>query len=113
MPSFGKLEITVMFQDDHFSAQADYYAQYRPRYPAELFAYLAGIAPGHELAWDAGTGNGQAALGLAAHFAWFVGPCTCASDIFEKVAQIESRDHAWIKAQDIPPGEGTAGTRLG
>jgi SAM-dependent methyltransferase len=30
------------------------------------------MAPGHELAWDAGTGNGQAALGLAAHFSQVV-----------------------------------------
>lgn len=57
-----------MYQDDHFYTQADYYARYRPKYPAGLFAYLATIAPGHELAWDAGTGNGQAAFGLAAHF---------------------------------------------
>ncbi|MBI2381189.1 MAG: class I SAM-dependent methyltransferase [Gammaproteobacteria bacterium] len=54
---------------DHFSAQAGDYARYRPHYPAELFAWLAAQAPGRELAWDCATGNGQAALGLAAHFA--------------------------------------------
>ncbi|HZD58765.1 MAG TPA: class I SAM-dependent methyltransferase [Anaerolineales bacterium] len=61
-----------MCQDDHFSMQADYYVRYRPRYPADLFIYLASLAPGHELAWDAGTGNGQAALGLAVHFSQVV-----------------------------------------
>lgn len=58
----------VTFQD-HFSAQAADYVRARPRYPAALFAELARLAPGHDLAWDAGTGNGQAAAGLAEHFA--------------------------------------------
>lgn len=34
----------------------------------ELFDYLAGLVTEHRLAWDVGTGNGQAALGLAKHF---------------------------------------------
>lgn len=54
--------------EDHFSKQAREYAQYRPHYPRELFDYLASIAPGHQLAWDCGTGNGQAALELVKHF---------------------------------------------
>ena len=53
---------------DHFSSHAGAYARHRPRYPVELFAYLAAIAPGRRLAWDCATGNGQAALGLAEHF---------------------------------------------
>lgn len=53
---------------DHFSSVADSYARFRPRYPAALFTYLAGLAPGRGLAWDCATGNGQAAAGLAAHF---------------------------------------------
>jgi SAM-dependent methyltransferase len=57
----------VSFQD-HFSTQAATYAKARPTYPAALFAELAGLAPGLSLAWDAGTGNGQAAVALAAHF---------------------------------------------
>jgi ubiquinone/menaquinone biosynthesis C-methylase UbiE len=53
---------------NHFSQLADLYSRYRPQYPAALYAYLASLAPGHELAWDCGTGNGQAARGLAEHF---------------------------------------------
>ncbi|TAM46547.1 MAG: class I SAM-dependent methyltransferase [Gammaproteobacteria bacterium] len=53
---------------DHFSRQADDYAKYRPVYPDTLFHYLAAQAPSRGLAWDAGTGSGQAALALAAHF---------------------------------------------
>jgi SAM-dependent methyltransferase len=54
---------------DHFSGHAQAYAQFRPRYPAVLFHYLAMRAPGTQLAWDCGTGNGQAATGLAERFA--------------------------------------------
>lgn len=53
---------------DHFSAIAAQYARFRPHYPAELFEWLAAQCRGHELAWDVGTGNGQAALGLAGFF---------------------------------------------
>ncbi|QNM95263.1 class I SAM-dependent methyltransferase [Chitinimonas koreensis] len=53
---------------DHFSTQSAAYAQYRPNYPAALFDWLAAVAPAHGLAWDAATGNGQAALELAARF---------------------------------------------
>lgn len=53
---------------DHFSQQAPDYARYRPNYPARLFAWLAGIAPARDTAWDCGTGSGQAAVGLAGHF---------------------------------------------
>ncbi|MBI5763204.1 MAG: class I SAM-dependent methyltransferase [Planctomycetes bacterium] len=53
---------------DHFSAHAALYAQARPTYPPELFAYLASLCPRRVLAWDVGTGNGQAAVMLAEHF---------------------------------------------
>jgi ubiquinone/menaquinone biosynthesis C-methylase UbiE len=53
---------------DHFSRQAHDYQRYRPRYPAELAAHLAAIAPRRELALDLATGNGQAAVDLAVHF---------------------------------------------
>jgi SAM-dependent methyltransferase len=53
---------------DHFSRQATDYAKFRPRYPKELFKYLGSVAPARQLAWDCGTGNGQAAVGLASIF---------------------------------------------
>ena len=53
---------------DLFSEQADLYASARPRYPEELFAFVASIAPAHRRAWDCGTGSGQAAVSLALHF---------------------------------------------
>ncbi len=59
--------INMSFKD-HFSTQATDYAKYRPTYPAALFTYLAEQVPEHQLAWDCGTGNGQAALSLTPHF---------------------------------------------
>ncbi|RII31746.1 MAG: SAM-dependent methyltransferase [Geobacter sp.] len=53
---------------DHFSVRSDAYTRYRPSYPGELFSWLAGLARQHELAWDCGCGNGQAALGLVPYF---------------------------------------------
>lgn len=54
---------------DHFSVAASSYATYRPHYPPALFRWLADQAANRERAWDCGTGNGQAAVALAAHFA--------------------------------------------
>lgn len=53
---------------DHFSGRADAYTRYRPSYPPQLFAWLAGLTERHDLAWDCGCGNGQAALGLVDHY---------------------------------------------
>lgn len=53
---------------DHFSKLARQYARYRPGYPDKLFVFLAAVVPGHDLAWDCGTGSGQAALSLANYF---------------------------------------------
>lgn len=58
---------------DHFSGHASLYAKYRPDYPAELYSYLATLTPQRELALDCATGSGQAALGLAEHFALVIG----------------------------------------
>jgi SAM-dependent methyltransferase len=53
---------------DHFSKQAADYAKFRPRYPHKMFEYLGSLVPRRQLAWDCGTGNGQAAAGLASVF---------------------------------------------
>jgi hypothetical protein len=53
---------------DLFSSHAANYAKYRPKYPAELFDILAAPCLSRDLAWDCGTGNGQAAVELAARF---------------------------------------------
>lgn len=53
---------------DLFSDKSDLYASARPSYPDALFRYVASIAPHSLRAWDCGTGNGQAAVGLARYF---------------------------------------------
>jgi SAM-dependent methyltransferase len=73
---------------DRFSGHAAEYAQYRPRYPAELFEYVAAVAPDRTCAWDCATGNGQAASGLANLF-----ECVIATDASEKqIANAERND---------------------
>jgi len=53
---------------DLFSERAAQYTRFRPDYPAELIEFVASLAARRELAWDCGTGNGQAAYALGAHF---------------------------------------------
>lgn len=53
---------------DHFSAVARDYAGARPTYPPALFDWIASVAPGRALAWEAGCGSGQATAGLAGRF---------------------------------------------
>jgi SAM-dependent methyltransferase len=53
---------------DLFSKQAGVYAKYRPGYPLELINYILSFVKERDNAWDAATGNGQAARLLAPHF---------------------------------------------
>ena len=59
-----------------FGAGGMTYAAARPRYPADLFAFIAAHCRAHARAWDCACGNGQAALGLANHFSH-----VCATDL--------------------------------
>lgn len=81
---------------DHFSGVAEGYARFRPGYPAALFAWLAERAPGRRLAWDCATGSGQAALGLAEHFARVVATDASA----EQVAS--ARPHPRVELRVAP-----------
>jgi SAM-dependent methyltransferase len=70
---------------DHFSQVAATYSAYRPDYPPMLFEYAAKIASGHDLVWDCATGNGQAATGLADHFAKVIATDASANQIAQAV----------------------------
>jgi SAM-dependent methyltransferase len=72
---------------DHFSRDSASYAEFRPRYPAGLFEWLAQLPPARRLVWDVATGSGQAAAMLAAHFERVV-----ASDA--SIAQLRARSQA-------------------
>ncbi|MBK7923989.1 MAG: class I SAM-dependent methyltransferase [Gemmatimonadetes bacterium] len=89
---------------DHFSGHAPAYARARPGYPSELFDALAAAAPGRALAWDAGTGSGQAAVGLARPFARVV--ATDASPAQVAAAAVHPRVEYHVAAAgaiDLPP----------
>ena len=92
---------------DHFSRQAADYAKFRPGYRQKLFGYLGSIAPNRRLAWDCGTGNGQAAVGLATVFDRVV-----ATDASEKqianaqpheqvIYRVATAEHSGIEAETI------------
>ncbi len=53
---------------DNFSRQAGGYARFRPLYPDALYGFILSLTPSRGVAWDAGTGNGQAAGQIAKAF---------------------------------------------
>ena len=70
---------------DNFSSQSANYVAYRPSYPEKLFRFLAGECPQCKLAWDAGTGNGQAAQKLSLHFEEVYATDASSTQIFNAV----------------------------
>lgn len=94
-----------MFRD-HFSHRSLEYAQFRPRYPEVLFADLARLAPSRSLAWDCATGSGQAAVGLATHFATVVASDASRAQLHQRLC------HARVafvlsRAEEIPARRGS------
>src|SRR5687767_2113463 len=85
---------------DHFSQSSREYAQARPTYPDELFRRAAELSPSCDAAWDCATGNGQAARGLARHFARV--EATDAS-----AQQIEHASASSNVTYSVQPAEGT------
>jgi SAM-dependent methyltransferase len=94
----GRPERPPAFKD-HFSGQAATYAEFRPEYPPALFDFAASLVARRNVAWDCGTGSGQAAVALAGHFARVV-----ATDASE--AQIDAararRPHARVEYRVAP-----------
>lgn len=88
---------------DHFSAHADAYVHYRPRYPDSLFDYLATLTGGQDLAWDCGTGNGQAAVGLARRFKQVIASDPSEQQIANAMAHPNVR--YFVGAAEEPPAE--------
>ncbi len=89
---------------DHFSGHAELYRDARPVPPADWFDWLAQQAPDRGLAWDAGCGNGQASVGLAAHFARVVATDPSAAQIAQAAAhpridyRVEPAEHSTLAA---------------
>jgi SAM-dependent methyltransferase len=92
----------MAFQD-HFSAQADAYARFRPTYPDALYAWLASLVPSRDLAWDCGTGSGQAAVALAAHFTQVIASDPSREQIAHATAH--ARVRYAVASAEQPPAE--------
>ncbi|HZV82001.1 MAG TPA: class I SAM-dependent methyltransferase [Geobacteraceae bacterium] len=90
---------------DHFSGRSADYTRYRPNYPAELFAWLAGLTGRHDLAWDCGCGSGQAAVALVDHYARVVATDPSRQQI-DNVVHHERISYAVATAEEsgIEPG---------
>ncbi len=81
---------------DHFSRVAVAYAACRPRYPEELFDYLAGVVDRRSLAWDCGAGTGQATIALAGRF-----EAVIATDISASMLEQAPR-HPRVRYRAVP-----------
>ncbi|CAK7354788.1 unnamed protein product [Dovyalis caffra] len=74
--------LLVRFLEGLFDKQADLYLDGRPTYPTQWYSMLADHTLHHSLAWDVGTGNGQAALGALVDLIIKPLPCvTCNVEI--------------------------------
>lgn len=90
---------------DLFSAKSGDYARFRPTYPDAIFTWLAEVSPSRALAVDVGTGSGQAAVALAAHFDHVVGLDPSAEQLRHAKShpRVEYRQ-APAEATGMPPG---------
>ena len=84
---------------DHFSTQSAAYAEFRPEYPAALFDFVGSLVARRDVAWDCGTGSGQAATALAGHVAHVV--ATDASETQIAAARAR-RPHARVEYRVAP-----------
>jgi SAM-dependent methyltransferase len=85
---------------DHFSSVSSAYAAFRPRYPRELFEFVASLPRLRYRAWDCGAGSGQASTDLAEHFGEVI-----ATDVSAKQLA-EAAPHPKIKWL-VAPAEST------
>jgi SAM-dependent methyltransferase len=86
---FGLARVALLAFQDHFSHDSKQYVAFRPKYPAELFPFLASLPRGRDCAWDCATGNGQAAVDLAMYFREVIATDPSASQL----AQARPRPH--------------------
>ncbi|GLT28054.1 hypothetical protein SLA2020_030110 [Shorea laevis] len=85
-----------------FINQAKQYAETRPCYPEQLFQFISSMTPSHDLAWDVGTGSGQAARSLAKIYKNVVATDTSPTQL-ENATKVPN-----IRYQHTPPIMSTA-----
>lgn len=82
-----------------FGDDAGAYRARRPDYPDTLFDWLAQISPARDLAWDCGTGTGQAARKLARVFR-HVRATDADARLLAQAARAPNVDYAQVSAED-------------
>ena len=91
---------------DHFSGVASGYAAFRPRYPTELFGWLASVCQRHDVAWDCACGSGQASRPLAPHFGLVVATDASPTQVAAATATEKTR-FAVAASEQAPLADGT------
>ena len=94
---------------DHYSSIAAHYRAVRPRYPAALYDFLAGLLGSARppVVWDACTGNGQVAVALAERGARVIATDASAAQIAAAVPhrrvdyRVELAEEATIAAGEV------------
>lgn len=86
---------------DHFSGHASSYARARPGYPDAMIDDIAERCAATDLAWDCGTGNGQAARQLARHFNKVIATDASAEQIAAAEAQA-GIEYRVLAAEEAP-----------
>lgn len=92
---------------DHFQTGGADYAAFRPAYPAPMLDYLAGLAPGRDLAIDVGCGTGQLTLPLAERFDRVIGLDVSADQIAQAPARVNI-DWQVGGSDDLPAADHSA-----
>ena len=93
--------------NDHFSECSEEYNKFRPKYPAELFSYLASISTQHQKAWDCATGTGQSAISLSKYYSTIIATDASETQIGQAekkqgvVYQISTAENSNIEARSI------------
>ncbi|HEX6981553.1 MAG TPA: class I SAM-dependent methyltransferase [Balneolaceae bacterium] len=106
---FTKVQARFLMTDfkDNFSKQSNTYLKYRPTYPGELFEYLRSLTEGHDVAWDCGTGNGQAAISLTKYYKKVYATDPSEQQIRNAlphrqiVYKVEKAEHSGLKDQSV------------
>ena len=91
---------------DHFSTVSQAYRAFRPVYPESLYAFLASLAPSPGIAWDCGTGSGQAAIALAGYFRRVIATDASLAQI-EQAPPLPNVEYIVAPAEQTPIEAGT------
>ena len=83
------------------------YSRFRPEYPPGLARYLASVSPGTALAVDAGCGNGQLTVQLAAHFDKVLGADPSADQLANATAHPRV-EYVCAPAEELPVADHAA-----